>query len=122
LVKLREERMREETAPAASSLGEALSRDIVHDEWVENQIDAFIAKRHRARVRDEGERAVEEAWKESERRAEKKRRMQARYEWHAYHTSQAERHRATLEALIHHHEAEAEKYLPSVSQKGEKHG
>lgn len=54
-----------------------------------------------------GERAEEEAWKESVRRYDEKRRVQARYEWHLYHTSQAERHRRTLETLIAHHETRA---------------
>jgi hypothetical protein len=30
----------------------------------------------------------------------------ARLEWHAFHCGQAERHRATLQALIEHHERE----------------
>jgi hypothetical protein len=33
----------------------------------------------------------------------------ARLEWHAFHCGQAERHRATLQALIEHHEMQAAK-------------
>jgi hypothetical protein len=90
-------------------LGQVLSRDITQGEQVEGAIDEFIEKRHRQRVREEGERAQEEAWKESARKHAAKQRQQARLEWHLHHTDQAERLRRTLESLIEHHEREAEK-------------
>jgi hypothetical protein len=34
---------------------------------VEHEVDAYIAKRHEARVRDEGEQATEEVWMELSR-------------------------------------------------------
>jgi hypothetical protein len=47
-------------------------------------------------------------------------RRQIRAEWRNYHESQAERHRRTLEALIAHHEGEAEKLLePEELYQGE---
>ena len=47
--------------------GLSIGRSIARGEAVESELDAFISKRHEARVRDEGERAVEDAWAESSR-------------------------------------------------------
>jgi hypothetical protein len=85
--------------------------DIARGEQVENELTAMIERRHDRRVVEEGERPAEEAWMESERRYQEQRRMQARYEWHLYHTSQAERHRRTLEELIASHEAAAARLM-----------
>jgi hypothetical protein len=63
-------------------------------------------------VLEEGERRVEEAWRESERRYEEERRLQARAEWHLFHTAQAERMRRALEELVGYHETQAQRYLP----------
>jgi hypothetical protein len=87
---------------AEQLLGRALDRNVDAD------IDLFIERRHAKRVKEEGERAQEEAWKESERRHAEKQRQQARLEWHAHHAGQAERLRRTLEALIDYHEQRAE--------------
>jgi hypothetical protein len=78
----------------------------------DKEIDNFISRRDQQRRKEEGERQ-EEAWKESVRRYEAARDAHLRQEWCGeYHTAQAVRHRATLEALVAHHEAGAEKYLP----------
>jgi hypothetical protein len=90
-------------------LGQVLSRDMAQGEQAEGAIDAFIEKRHRERVKAEGERREEELWKESTRKHAEKQRMQARAEWHLHHTDQAERLRRTLQALIAHHEEQASK-------------
>jgi hypothetical protein len=81
--------------------------DIAHGEMVEKQLDALIQRRARKGDVDPDER--EEAWKASVRAYEEKRRQMARLEWHAFHCGQAERHRATLQALIEHHEMQAAK-------------
>lgn len=91
-----------------AKLGRALSRDIAKGENVEAELDAFISRRSRMRETLEGERAEEAAWVESTRIHNEKRRQQARVEWHLHHTSQAERLRNTLEALIADHEQRAE--------------
>lgn len=78
-------------------------------EKLETDLDNFIEKRHAKRVREEGERAQEEAWKASARKHAAKQRQQARLEWHLHHQGQAERLRRTLESLIAHHEQQAEK-------------
>ena len=54
-----------------------------------------------------GSRRIEEAWMESERRYDEKRRRENRAAWHGWHLDQAERHRRTLEELIRHHETQA---------------
>jgi len=48
---------------------------------VEHELDAFICKRHERRVKNEEERQLEEAWRESERRAEARRREENRGGW-----------------------------------------
>jgi hypothetical protein len=75
-------------------------------ESVEAELDRFIRTRHDRRVADEGERPAEEAWMESERRYEERRRRENRAAWAAFHEGQAERHRRTLEDLIRHHETQ----------------
>ncbi len=46
------------------------------------------------------------------------RRAETRSAWAAWHRAQAERHRATLAALIRHHEAEAERLAPGAGGGG----
>jgi hypothetical protein len=48
---------------------------------VEHELDAIISKRHERRVKNEEERQLEEAWRESERRAEARRREEDRGGW-----------------------------------------
>jgi len=79
--------------------------DIARGELVEKELDAMIERRSRKGDVDPDER--EELWKASVRVYEEKRRQMARLEWHAFHCGQAERHRATLRALIEHHEEQA---------------
>ena len=54
-----------------------------------------------------GARRIEEAWMESERSYDEKRRRENLAAWHGWHLDQAERHRRTLEELIRHHETQA---------------
>jgi hypothetical protein len=65
----------------AAQLGRAIGRDIGWGETVEADLDRFIALRHEKRVKTEGERQLEEAWRESERRAEARRREENRGGW-----------------------------------------
>ena len=77
---------------------------------VDLELDRLISKRaSQDRRPDPDER--EEAWKASVRAYDEKRRQLARLEWHAFHCGQAERHRATLQALIEHHEEQAAKLM-----------
>jgi hypothetical protein len=81
--------------------------DVVRGEVAEAQLTAFIERRDRQRRQTEGERRIEEAWMDSERRYEANRRREIRAAWVAFHEGQAERHRRTLEDLIKHNEAQA---------------
>jgi hypothetical protein len=90
-------------------VGESLSRVLAPGPDAEQSIDAFIERRHAQRVKAEGERRAEEAWKESTRRFNVARDAQLRAEWSEYHKKQAERHKAVLASLIEHHEQEASK-------------
>jgi predicted AAA+ superfamily ATPase len=86
-----------------------VSPDITHSEYVEKELDQFIARRHSERVRDEGARPAKAPWKKGGYAEE---RMEAvREAWHEYHCDQAERHRRTLESLIAHHREQASKLL-----------
>jgi hypothetical protein len=92
-------------------IGAALNRDIAPAEQVEWQIDAFISMRHDKRIKEEGERREEEAWKESTRRAEAARDEKLREEWSEYHRRQARVHKSMAESLVRYHEQQAAKYL-----------
>jgi len=95
--------------------GRMIGRDISRGEAVEHEIDAFVSKRHERRVIEEGERPAEEAWMESERAHNRRRREENRAAWSEYHRGQAERLRRNLEGLIAHHETEARKLLEGAS-------
>jgi hypothetical protein len=81
--------------------------EIAQGERAEAELDAFIERR--SRRGEVGPDEQEEIWKASVRAYEEKRRQLARLEWHAFHCGQAARHRATLQALIEHHEEQAAK-------------
>ena len=81
--------------------------DVAQGEKVEKELDAMIERRSRQNDPEE----ASEAWQESVRRFNEKRRQMARLEWHAFHCGQAERHRRTLEGLINYHETQAKRLL-----------
>jgi hypothetical protein len=89
--------------------GRFINRDISRGEVVDADLDLLIQRRHEKRVLDEGERAEEEAWRESTRRANAAREAELREQWSSYHLDQAERHKAVLEDLVAHHEQQAQK-------------
>jgi hypothetical protein len=84
--------------------------DISHGEKVEGELDILITRRHEKRVESEGERQAEELYAASVRAFNAAREHERRAEWATFHRQQAERHRATLTALISRHEAQAAKY------------
>jgi hypothetical protein len=105
-------------------LGASLDRDLttVPGPRADKEIENFISRPDQQRRKEEGERQ-EEAWKESVRRYEAARVAHLRQEWYSeYHAAQAVCHRATLEALVAHHEAQAEKYLPKFQSPDTKVG
>ena len=75
--------------------GEALSRELRRGEQVESDLDAFISRRHEARVRERGERPEEDAWAESSRRQERARHNAMAREWLRYHPAKMERRERT---------------------------
>jgi hypothetical protein len=81
--------------------------DVARGELVDKELYAMIERRSRKKDPDE----ESELWRESVWAYEEKRRQMARLEWHAFHCDQAERHRATLQALIEHHEGEAARLM-----------
>ena len=85
--------------------------DIAQGETAESHLDALITKRHDQRVRDEGERPAEEAWAESCRVYEAKRRAERLFEWVSYHEEAAERALANGEAIAARHRAQIEALL-----------
>ena len=89
--------------PIGAALSHNLGSPTAPGEAVEAELDRLIERR--SHQKDPGEES--ELWQESVRAYEEKRRQIARAEWHLHHTSQAERLRRTLEALIEHHEAAA---------------
>ncbi len=76
-------------------------------EAVEAELNRLIERRSCQKDPDE----VSELWRGSVRAYEQKRRQMARFEWHAFHCGQAARHRATLQALVEHHEEQAAKLM-----------
>jgi hypothetical protein len=102
--------------PIGIALDRNLGSPVAPGEQVEHESDQFIERRQAQRLREEGERAEEEAWQESSRRAEDARREKNRAAWCEHHLSQADRLRASLAELIKHHEAE--KHLASEATKG----
>jgi hypothetical protein len=62
--------------------GAGIGREMAAAERADAQIDAFISRRHEQRVRSEPERALDEAWREADRRLDVRRRRQTRAEWH----------------------------------------
>jgi hypothetical protein len=48
----------------AAQPGRDIGRDIGRGEAMEHELDAFISKRHEQRLKTEGERQIEEAWRE----------------------------------------------------------
>jgi hypothetical protein len=84
--------------------------DVARADTVDAELDRLISKRA---SQDQGPDPDEEhdVWRDSVGAYNEKRRQMARLEWHAFHCGQAERHRATLQALIEHHEGEAARLM-----------
>jgi len=97
-------------------IGAALSHELyVKGEQIDGELDNLIERRHRERVKEEGERDQQELWAASERAYFARRDEERQLELLAYHEAQAARLSATLSALITRHEAEAERYRNRLS-------
>jgi hypothetical protein len=99
------------------AIGAPLSRNLgsptVPGEAVEAELDRLIQRRSQQKEPDE----ESWLWQESDKRYEEERLKVARLEWHAFHCGQAERHRATLQALIEHHESEAARLMEATNER-----
>jgi hypothetical protein len=99
------------------AIGAPLSRNLgsptVPGEAVEAELDRLIQRRSQQKEPDE----ESWLWQESVKRYEEERLKVARLEWHAFHCGQAERHRATLQALIEHHESEAARLMGATDER-----
>ena len=83
---------------------------MAHGELVKKELDTLIERRSRKGDVDLDE--IEPGYVESVRRFNVRREQEMRAEWCEHHQGQAVRLRATLQALIEHHERETERYLP----------
>ena len=84
--------------------------DLAQTEAADAELVRMIERRSRKGEVDPDE--LEPSYMESVRQYNAQRREEIRAAWASYHEGQAARHRVTLQALVEHHEAEAEKYLP----------
>jgi hypothetical protein len=82
--------------------------NVAKGEMVERELNQMIERRSRHKDPEE----EHELWKTSIAAYHERQKSERRAAWASFHEAQAERHRRTLEALINHHENEAEKYLP----------
>ena len=99
--------------PIGAALNRNLGSPTAPGEAVEAELNRLIERRSRQKDPDE----ESELWQTSVRAYEEKRRQMARLEWHAFHCGQAERHRATLQALIEHHESEATRLMEATDER-----
>jgi hypothetical protein len=98
----------------AAQPGRGIGREVGRGEAVEHELDAFIAKRHEQRVKTEGERAIEAAWRESERREEARRREENRLAWCDYF----ERLSACLRVRAEEYDQRAQTLMETDQPKG----
>jgi len=99
--------------PIGAALNRNLGSPTAPGEGVEAELNRLIERRSRQNDPEE----ESELWKANVRAYEEKRRQMARLEWHAFHCGQAERHRATLQALIEHHEGEAARLMEETQER-----
>jgi hypothetical protein len=93
--------------------GASLPRAIAAGEKVEAELDVFISRRHDRRVKAEGERDEEAAWRESERRHTARRREANRLLWCDYF----ERLAASLRSRAKEYDQRAEMLMQTEQRK-----
>ncbi len=77
---------------------------------IEGELDSFVARRDKARRRDEGERGREELYMESVRRHHARREAELAWAWLRFHARQLKNHETVSRLITAHHEAEIHKY------------
>jgi hypothetical protein len=106
-MRLQEEAVLVDDEPIGAALNRNLGSPTAPGEAVEAELNRLIERRSCQKDPDE----KSELWRGSVRAYEQKRRQMACLEWHAFHSGQAARHRATLQALVKHHEGQAAKLM-----------
>jgi hypothetical protein len=106
--------------PVGAALNRSLSPEQYEEiEKSEQQLDRYLTIRYKqGRDKSRSEAEEEATWESSERKHRARREAQLRNEWWQYHLDQARRARRNFEALVAHHEAQAEKYLVGMQQDG----
>ena len=84
--------------------------NVARADTVDAELDRLFSKRASQDRRPDSD-EQDEGYKESVWAYNDKRRQMARLEWHAFHCGQAACHRATLQALVDHHEERAAKLM-----------
>ncbi len=90
--------------------------DVIHWVTVDAELDRLISRRASTDTQTTAD-ELEPGYVESVRRFNARVRAENRAAWCDFHRSQAERHRAVLEALIARHEREAEKLKTTDEQR-----
>ncbi len=85
--------------------------DITHGERAEASLDTLIERRHERRIKDEGQRQLEELWMPSERAYAARRSRELAEEWYFYRLDQAERAERNGVVIAAGHRAEAARIL-----------
>jgi hypothetical protein len=85
-----------------------IAREARSAEAAEAEIERFISRRHDARVADEGERAIQDAWAESARRLAERERQQTLWDRLRYHQAMDRAVTKNCEVIVARHRAAAE--------------
>jgi hypothetical protein len=90
--------------------------DVMRADTVDLELDRLISRRASQDTRPDPD-ELEPGYVESVRRFNARQRAENRAAWSEFHRGQAERHKRTLEGLVAHHEAEAEKLMETNEQR-----
>ena len=95
--------------------------DIAKSEAVEHELDAMIRRRFSSRRQDEEPAWVEDAWADSVRKHNARRREALCWEWLRWHQRMLNNHTKTAALITAHHRGEIERYerLLSIDHEGE---
>ena len=84
--------------------------DVAKTNMVEAELDSFVARRDKARRRDEGEREREELYMESVRRHHARREQELAWAWLRFHARQLRNHETTSALITARHRQQMARY------------
>ncbi len=90
--------------------------DVIHRDTVDRDLERLLVTRASEDTTADPT-TLEASYLESVRRFNARQRAENRAAWSEFHRGQAERHKRTLEGLVAHHEAEAEKLMETNEQR-----